>query len=65
MVEGAIPIFVLYKKFLQRNKCVERTSEMFWRRMNAIGCSDRSNLTALKEVFQSLEKEAPSELISR
>lgn len=65
IVPDAVPLFTLYKKHLQRNKCLEKTSEMFWRRMNSIGFEDRSSLTALREVYESLSSETSGDLITR
>lgn len=65
IVPDAVPLFTLYKKHLQQNKCMEKTSEMFWRKMNGLGHEDRSSLTALREVYESLSNETNCDLISR
>lgn len=65
IVPDAVPLFTLYKRHLQRNKCLEKTSEMFWRRMNGLGYDDRSSLVALREVFETLSSETSCDLISR
>jgi PI-3-kinase-related kinase SMG-1 len=73
MVEGALPVFQLYKKhLLQSTSSTERTSEMFWRQMEAHGGVnvdrskfDSNNLPLLRSVFMALSSETPSNLISR
>ncbi|ODM98683.1 Serine/threonine-protein kinase SMG1 [Orchesella cincta] len=65
IVPDAVPLFTLYKKHLQRNKSLEKTSEMFWRRMNDLGYEDRSSLTALREVYETLCSETSCDLITR
>jgi len=65
MVEGAVPVFQVYKKYLQKKNCAERTSEMFWRRMDTVGAVDRSKADLLRQVYTSLESETPKDLISK
>lgn len=65
IVPDAMPLFTLYKKHLQRNKTLEKTSDIFWQRLNSLGYEDRSSSTGLREVFQSLSSETSSDLVTR
>jgi hypothetical protein len=65
IVKNAVPLFVLYKKYLRRNNLTERPSEMYWRLLNSLGYSDRSDIEGLKKVHSELVKETPSDLIMR
>ncbi|CAG7834749.1 unnamed protein product [Allacma fusca] len=65
LVTNTTPLFHLYKKYLQRNGIDERTTDMFWSRMNALGFSDRSNQSALKQVFDQLQKDTPADILSK
>jgi len=65
IVPNAVPLFGMYKKHLQRHNAAERPSEIYWRRLESMGYTDRSDLEGLKEVYNSLKDETPPDLISR
>jgi hypothetical protein len=65
IVESAQPVYLMYKRHLQRINCSERPAFMFFRLLNDLGFSDRSNFDALKTVYETLVKETDPEIISR
>lgn len=73
MVEGATPVFQLYKRYLQSSPnslLGEKTSEMYWRLMTDHGVEQnqaRSSIepSVLRQVYAKLVDDAPKDLISK
>lgn len=71
MVGGAAAVFQLYKKWNQRNGFHQRTSSLFWGRVEAAAGGhahsnrDKVEDHTLLKVFSDLKDSSPKNLISR